>query len=80
MNKAIDRVGAEAQQINNPLLILHDGADYIVNPSDSKYLHGLVSSNDKQLILYPGFYHEIYNDYGREQVLQDVTTWLNNHL
>ena len=55
MNKAIDRVAAEAQQIKNPLLILHGGADYIVSPSDSEYLHGLVSSDDRQLILYPDF-------------------------
>ena len=80
MNKAMNRVAGEAHQIKLPLLLLHGGADYIVSPSDSKYLHGLVSSDDKQLILYPDFYHEIYNDYGNEQVLQDVTGWLNNRL
>lgn len=80
MNKAMDRVAGEADQIKHPLLILHGGADYIVSPSNSKYLHGLVSSDDKKLILYPDSYHEIYNDYGNEQVFQDVTSWLNNRL
>jgi alpha-beta hydrolase superfamily lysophospholipase len=80
MNNAIDRVAAEAHQVNTPLLILHGGADYIVSPSDSTYLHQLVSSEQKELIIYKDFYHEIYNDFDHNLVFQDVTNWLDKQL
>ena len=80
MNKGMNRVAAAGSQIMLPVLILHGGDDRIVNPSDSKYLYELVSSEQKQLIIYEDFYHEIYNDPGHEGVYQDVSSWLLNQL
>jgi alpha-beta hydrolase superfamily lysophospholipase len=80
MNKGIDRVAAAGSRINQPVLILHGGADRIVSPSDSKYLYEIISSDQKQLIIYEDYYHEIYNDPGHEQVFQDVLTWLQNQI
>jgi alpha-beta hydrolase superfamily lysophospholipase len=80
MNKGIDRVAAEGSRINQPVLILHGSADRIVSPSDSRFLYELVSSEQKQLIIYEDFYHEIYNDPEHEQVYQDVLAWLQTQL
>ncbi len=80
MTKSFDKVAAEGSQIKVPLLILHGGSDRIVNPACSHFLHGLVSSEIKNLIIYDDFYHEIYNDPGHEQVYQDVSSWINNQL
>ena len=80
MNKSFDRVAVEGSQIKAPVLILHGGSDRIVNPTCSHFLYALVSSEIKKLIIYDDFYHEVYNDHGHEQVLKDVSSWINNQL
>ena len=80
MTKSFDRVAGEGSRIKDPVLILHGGSDRIVNPACSHFLYALVSSEIKKIIIYDGFYHEIYNDPGHEQVYQDVSSWINNQL
>jgi len=80
MTKSFDRVAGEGSLIKDPVLILHGGSDRIVNPACSHFLYALVSSEIKKIIIYAGFYHEIYNDPGHEQVYQDVSSWINNRL
>ncbi len=80
MTKSFDRVAGEGSRIKDPVLILHGDSDRIVNPACSHFLYGLVSSEIKKIIIYDGFYHEIYNDPGHEQVYQDVSSWINNQL
>jgi len=80
MNKGMNRVAEAGSLITAPVLILHGSADRIVNPSDSRFLYELVSSEQKQLIIYEDFYHEIYNDPEHEQVYQDVSAWLLSQL
>jgi alpha-beta hydrolase superfamily lysophospholipase len=43
-------------------------------------LYKRVSSEDKILKLYDGFYHEIFNEPKREQVFKDMETWLVAHI
>ena len=73
---AMQRIGAEAGKITLPILILHGGADRLVNPQGAVMLHDTVSSRDKTLKIYDGFYHEVYNEPEHEQVLGDVEAWL----
>ena len=62
--------------IHLPILIMHGTADRLSDPKGSKILYDRVSSRDKTLKLYDGFYHEIFNEPGREQVFADVEAWL----
>ena len=66
--------------IKLPILIMHGTADRLSDPEGSRILYERVSSTDKTLKLYEGFYHEIMNEPGREQVLGDMETWLSKHL
>lgn len=75
---AIDRVRARAGEIQLPLLVLHGGADRINSVEGSKELFNLASSEDKQLRIYPGGFHEPHNDLDREEVLSDVIRWLDD--
>lgn len=59
-----------------PILIMHGTADRLVDPEGSKVLYEKVGSEDKTLKLYDGFYHEIFNEPGREQVFEDMERWL----
>jgi acylglycerol lipase len=62
--------------IRLPLLILHGTADKATKPSGSKYFFEHASSDDKQLKLYEGHYHDLLNDTDNEIVVKDIIHWL----
>jgi acylglycerol lipase len=37
-------------------------------------------STDKTLKLYDGYYHDLLNDLGKEQVIADIKGWIAAHL
>jgi alpha-beta hydrolase superfamily lysophospholipase len=80
INSAMSIFDQDATLIHQPVLLLHGGSDPIVDPADSKFLLDKISSSQKQLIIYDGFYHEIYNEPGKNQVYRDVADWLNSQL
>lgn len=73
-------VRARMGELTHPILITHGGADSLVLPGSSEELYEGVSSTDKTLKIYPDSFHEIYNDYGREEVLEDLANWLEARL
>jgi len=80
MNDAIERISLDGEKITLPVLILHGSEDKIVEPECSKYLHGKISSQEKDLIIYDGYFHEIFNEPEKELVFEDVLKWLNAQL
>ncbi len=74
------RVQAEAVTIKRPLLLLHGEADQMTAPAGSQLLYAAASSEDKSLKLYPGLYHEIFNEPEREEVLGDLLAWCDRQL
>ena len=69
-----------AESITLPLLTLLGTADGIADPAGGKRFFDKVSSEDKILKLYEGFYHELLNEPEKEKVYQDVLEWLRLHL
>ncbi|MFC2043612.1 alpha/beta hydrolase [Chloroflexota bacterium] len=63
-----------------PILIMSGTFDRLSNPDGSRLLYECVKSKDKTLRLYDGFYHEIFNEPGRDKVLSDMENWFANHL
>jgi alpha-beta hydrolase superfamily lysophospholipase len=55
---------------------MHGTADRLGEPEGSRLLYDRAGSKDKMLKLYQGFYHEIFNEPEREQVLSDMEGWL----
>jgi alpha-beta hydrolase superfamily lysophospholipase len=80
MFDAMAAVRAQAGEITLPILLLHGAADRLTAPEGSRYLSEHVASADRTLKLYPGLYHEIFNEPEREAVLSDVTAWIAAHL
>lgn len=70
----------EASAITLPLLIQHGSADRLTAPSGSQRFFGALGSADKQIKIYDGLYHEIYNEPERDEVIGDVITWFDAHL
>lgn len=76
----LEALRARLPDLRSPLLVLHGGADRVVPPSGSRWLHAHAGSPDKTLRIYPGLFHEIHNEPERGQVFEDVTAWLDAHL
>ncbi len=80
MSSAMRHALASASEIRLPLLILHGDADVLTAPAGSQEFIAALSSADKTIELYPGLYHEIFNEPEKDAVLADMTNWLEAHL
>jgi len=78
--KVMQRVTDQASKIRLPIMIVQGSDDKLVDPSGARLLYDLVSSKDKTIRIYNGFYHEVFNEPEHEQVLNDVKTWIETHL
>jgi len=78
MFRAMSAVESGAARLKLPLLILHGAEDAMTSPEGSRYLHDRAGSTAKQLKIYPGLYHEIFNEPERLQVFQDIFDWLDD--
>jgi alpha-beta hydrolase superfamily lysophospholipase len=63
-------------ELRMPLLLLHGGEDQLCPPSGSQMIYERAGAADRTLKLYPGLYHEIFNEPEREAVVGDVIEWL----
>lgn len=79
MFRTMREVSAGAPEVTLPVLIMHGDADAIVPPSGSQQFYELLGSADKTLKMYPGLYHEIFNEPEQRQVLDDMLAWLEAH-
>ena len=71
---------ARAEHINHlPLFIMHGDADAIADAAGSRALYEAALTDDKILKLYPGFYHELFNE-PEAGPLEDVLEWLEDQM
>jgi alpha-beta hydrolase superfamily lysophospholipase len=80
MLKAMRYVSGQAARITLPVLIVQGSADKLVDPAGARMLYDAVSSADKEIKIYDGFYHEVFNEPEHDKVLRDVDIWLEAHL
>ncbi len=73
---AMEQSLADAQRIDLPMLILHGGDDRLVTKRASEELYRRARSTDKTLRIYPGLYHELFNEPERHTILDEVLGWL----
>jgi len=78
--KTTQKLSHQMPEIRLPILIMHGTADRLSDPEGSRMLYERVGSKDKTLKLYEDFYHEIFNESGREQVFADMETWLASRI
>jgi alpha-beta hydrolase superfamily lysophospholipase len=73
---ALQRIEETEDELRVPLLLMHGTADQMADPEGSKRLYRRAGSKDKTLRLYEGYYHEVLNEPGKEQVMEDLLTWM----
>jgi alpha-beta hydrolase superfamily lysophospholipase len=69
-----------AAALTAPLLVVHGSEDSLIDVDGSRQLVEAVGSPDVELKIYPGLYHEVFNEPERNQVLDDVVSWINARL
>ena len=80
MMKAMDEVKSNAQQLSLPLFIMHGTADVMTSPLGSQFLFDSISSNIKELKLYDGLYHEIFNEPEGPEIFAEMSSWIIQQL
>ncbi|WP_231983667.1 alpha/beta hydrolase [Mycobacterium sp. E2733] len=69
-----------APALTAPLLVVHGSDDRLIPVAGSRRLVECVGSTDVELKVYPGLYHEVFNEPERHQVLSDVVSWITARL
>jgi alpha-beta hydrolase superfamily lysophospholipase len=73
--RTLDQVG----QVKLPVLVLYAGDDHIGDPKGSELFFERLTVTDKTRHRYDDYYHEIFNEIGKEAVFKDVENWLASH-
>jgi alpha-beta hydrolase superfamily lysophospholipase len=65
-----------APGIRLPILVLVGDADRIAEPGRTRDFYARLGSEEKKLVVYPGFFHEVFNEVERARVVADLLGWL----
>lgn len=76
----MDWFADKIQEVRYPILILHGEKDGIVSKEDSIYLFNHISSTDRQMKIYGNLFHEIFNEYCRDEVIDDAIAWIQHRI
>lgn len=76
----VDWFDDKSQNITYPILILHGENDGLVSNQDSVYLFNNIASKDRQMKIYGNLFHEIFNEYCRDEVIGDVLAWIKRRM
>ena len=75
---AADWAIENASKLKTPMYLLHGTDDKIIDYKGTEVFAN--KSENANLKLYNGGYHELHNDLCKEEMLQDVVDWLNSKL
>jgi alpha-beta hydrolase superfamily lysophospholipase len=76
VRKAQAEVFEKASALVVPILVQIGTADRIADPNRTRALFERLGSASKRLLVYPGFFHEVFNELERAQVVSDLLVWL----
>jgi alpha-beta hydrolase superfamily lysophospholipase len=68
-----------APEFKAPLLVLAGGADRIADPAAARRFVAAAGSEDKRVVVYDGFRHEIFNEVRRDEPIREAIAWLDSH-
>ncbi len=77
LQQAMKEVADRASEITTPVLVMHGTEDKLASVDATKRLFERIGSPDKELVIYPGFYHELFNEPEKQDVFERVTQWVD---
>lgn len=63
-----------------PTLVMHGEADGIVVSNTGKWTYDNLKIEDKTLKMYEGLYHEIFNEVKKDEVIEDLISWIDEKI
>ena len=63
-----------------PVLMLHGEKDGLVSVEDTYRFFKEAGSSDKQMKIYGNLFHEIFNEYCKDEVIGDVLRWIGERI
>jgi lysophospholipase len=66
-----------APRITLPLIVMHGTEDRLVSVDATKRLFERIGATDKELVIHPNFYHELFNEPEKQQIFDRVTVWMD---
>jgi alpha-beta hydrolase superfamily lysophospholipase len=76
-NEARQRCMRDARSLQVPTLVLQGMADRLVDPKGALEFAGAAPHGIVRFVTLKETFHEIFNDRGREAVIQDLAAWLD---
>lgn len=73
-------VASASGKLGIPALFLVSGEDSIADPQASAKVFGALRVKDKTLIEYPGMYHSLSVELGKETVFEDLLKWTEKRI
>lgn len=80
LDDALRRVGEHGSLGALPTFYVHGEADELVRPRDTRVGIDAIRGDDLTERLYPGARHEVFNETNRDEVLADVTAFIDRVL
>lgn len=77
MMKAMQAAHQGAASLQVPMLLMQSGADRLVDPGAPARWAALAPAGRVELVEWAGYYHEMFNEPGKEQVRARVLDWLD---
>jgi alpha-beta hydrolase superfamily lysophospholipase len=73
---AVERTRVASGRVRVPMLLLHGGDDPLCLPEGSRLFFEALSVPTRDLRVYPGLRHEIFNEPEREAIFEDLLGWM----
>jgi alpha-beta hydrolase superfamily lysophospholipase len=73
---ACAEIMARAHEIQTPFFASHGSDDRLVDPAGTEELFRRADVPGSELRIYPGRYHEPFNDVGSDEVFDDLAEWI----
>jgi len=70
---------ARAGEMTLPVLIQHGAEDKLIPVGPNRAIYEALGAADKTVKIYPGLYHEIFNEPEHPEVIDDLLAWLAAH-
>lgn len=76
----LDWFSEAVHSFHYPILMLHGENDGLVSVKDTYEFFANAPSRDKQMKIYGGLFHEIFNEYCRDEVIGDAIRWIKQRI
>ncbi len=76
----VKKTNSIANLFNRPALFMHGSADQLTDPKGTEWFYENCSSEDKELKIWDGLYHELINEPEKEEVIGTMVNWINARL